>query len=246
MKKIILCGLIPLCVCSHAYALDDYGFYLGGDITATWWTFNVDTDFTDPVFSSDGTNYSDDDWNYSALGRLGGYFLWGDDDYLFTALEFFGSPHDVFFEQTEGTSLTAFPTNFFQQTTEATYSLGGQLKQGMFFDEDLLGFVTAGLVYTQYKVLTNFVNNVNFAHRAFVSNEEKFYLPGFRFGAGVEWFATENLGLDLQATYTLYDQEDLSVTSQDAEQGFPVVGPIGTVNFDPSALQIGAGVNFYF
>lgn len=219
---------------SQAQALEDYGFYMGIEATASWWQLDIDNQFNDTYEKSD-IRYDDSDWSYSALGRLGGYLNWGEDDIWFTAIEFFGEPNSISFEHQDDDK-TKLPVN---QATEATYSLGGQLKQGVFVMDDLLAFMTAGLVYTQFKVITNYENGF-----AFVTEYNKFYLPGFRFGAGAEWFVTENIGIDVQAAYTWYEEENLSIDSQIFQP--PSITPIGTSDFNPSALQLGLGFNFYF
>ncbi|MFI4957052.1 MAG: hypothetical protein ACHQAX_07595 [Gammaproteobacteria bacterium] len=243
MKKLMLVVLTTSLWFSQAQALDNYGFYVGLEGIATKWELETETYFNDP-FAANDTHYNDEGWDYGALARLGGYLRWGPSDRLFTAIEFFGEPHDIYFEHTNGTPGTN-PVNYVQQKTEATYSLGGQLKQGAFLSEKLLGFLTAGLVYTQYKSLTTFISNTDPNHNVFASHEDKFYLPGFRLGVGMELFVIKNLGFDVQGAYIWYQDKNLSAINQQPNHGVPL-GKVGETHFSPSELQLGVGVNFYF
>ncbi|MGA2654412.1 MAG: outer membrane beta-barrel protein [Gammaproteobacteria bacterium] len=248
MKRILFLGLFSSLFFTSAHALEDIGFYAGIDATATWWEFKVDNKIQEP-FSEFSHNYTVNDWNYSALFRVGGYFLWGNDERIFTAIEIFGQPNDMYFLYETGTPIFATPATSTIQKTESTYTLGGQLKQGYIFDvmdEDLLVFATAGLIYTQFKVMSDFLSNGSEPILG-VFQEDKFYRPALRLGAGAEWFITDNLGLDIQAAYDFYESKTLTLVNQVlVNNQYFITETAGTTDFDPRALTIGLGFNFYF
>lgn len=216
---------------AHAY---EYGFFSGIDGTATFWKFDTDTTFF-PNTPSD-KSYNNEDWDYSALARFGAYLQWGEDGTWFTAIDFLGEVHDIEFIDNVS-HLFGGDNQYFLQITKANYTLGAEVKQGMFLMQHLLGFVTAGLVYTQYKVTTDFmkvtIDSNNVENLSPVSDSEKFYLPGFRFGVGAEQWITPDLSLTARVNYTIYEDKTLNYALEETQ-------------FDPSATQLGLGVNFYF
>ena len=249
MKKIILATLISSLVFAKAHAYEDYGFYAGIDATATFWEMAADTDFI-PEFSAVDLSAHHDDWDYSAMGRLGGYVTYGEDDRWLSAIEIIAVPNDIYFIDVTHINSGANDGDVQQQKLEATYTLGGQFKQGFIFDEDILAFMTAGLVYTQYKVTTTAAYTpLGNDPRLFISETEKFYAPGFRLAAGGEYLLNENLGIGAQVAYTWYEEKELSLTAQSTSSSSSTpyfTGTAGHVHFNSSALQVGAGFNFYF
>ncbi|MGA2654532.1 MAG: hypothetical protein ABSF18_00945 [Gammaproteobacteria bacterium] len=241
MKNFTLAALLTTLVSFNTYALpnaleDPYGFFVGGDVLASNFAAKTNVDYKeDPDFNK---SLSQDTWYVTALARIGGYLTWGEDDIWFTAIDFFGEPNSAYLNVKEGNFLD-MSTSSFEQQIEATYTLGGELKQGVFIDDNILGFLTAGLVYTQYKyTLVSFLHvNEEELLNSFV--EDKFFVPGFRLGAGVEIFLFENIGLNLNTAYTWYKEKQI-YTHLDL-RGYAT----STLHFDPSAFQIGAGVNIY-
>jgi opacity protein-like surface antigen len=247
MMKKFLGYFLPLLLCSPVFAADeeheglgDLGFYSGLAATATLWQIDVDNQFTAPGFDifTQIPHQSYDGWDWSAMFRIGGFLRWGDDDAWFSAIEAIAEGHDIYFETSDTTSDV---NEYYVQKAEPVYTLGGQLKQGYFFNDDLLTYITAGLVFTEFKYTT-----VGYEghHNATVSYEDKFTKAGFRLGVGSEYFLTDYLGLNFDVSYTWYQDETLGIYSQDFSP--PSTTPIGETQFDPSAFALGLGFNFYF
>jgi hypothetical protein len=249
MKKILL-GLSVLCTL-NAYALedmDDYGIYVGGDFTVSFWDVDIENEATwldSTPHESGSTTLENDVTDYSFEVRFGGYLRWGEDKDFLTALELFAAPHDVH-PYNEG--YIDFPeadtSAIVIQKPNVQYSFGAELKQGMFFYEDWLAFVKAGIIFTHYNIVTDL--GVNPPHFVLVPHgTDKFNLTGGRFGAGVEKFWTEHISTTLQAFYIFYEEYNTSYS------GTPDLGSSDNIithdiTFQPNDVQIGLGVNFYF
>jgi opacity protein-like surface antigen len=245
MKKLVLSTLLFGFWFSPAQAIDRYGFYAGIDATGTLWHLQSDLTFEKP-FNVSNVNYDDTGWDFSAMGRFGTYVRWGWRDRFFTALELIGQPNDLYFIHDEAIGIAVVDeSDFFIQTAEASYSLGGQFKQGYLFLENFLGYLTVGSVYTQYKLSTNYFNIEIPDYSAQVSQEDKFFLPGLRLGLGMELFVTDHIGVDGQVAYTWYQDKEISLINENYQSTIILV-PVGELSFNPSALQLGVGFNIYF
>ncbi len=268
MKKVILltgclaCNTFSAFANSESNGPDDYGFYLGGDFTATIWEFdqdnNININYVDQIPLSDLSHKTTTSFNvdnnvtdYSVEVRGGGYLRWDENDDWLSAIEIFAAPHDASFSDqtvldTFGRSIGDTNNINFTQSTKAQYSFGADFKQGLFFDEDeWLVFAKAGIIFTHFETVTNAWAN-NDSTFPISTAYDKFYLTGVRFGAGLERFFGENISFTLQALYALYEDENSTISgSQGKNDGF-LITVTDEFTFNPSGLQIGAGVNFYF
>ncbi len=243
MKHFIIPGILTAFFSLNAYATleDTSGFYLGGDVLATDYTFDTQVQFPEIPQFNESTSL--ETWDATVLGRLGGYLTWGEDNILFTAIDVFGEPNSAIVREMEN-HFQDVPLGkadkYFDQQIEARYSLGGELKQGVFVTDNILGFLTAGLVYTQFKytLASTFLTSSQEAFQSYA--DDKFFLPGFRLGVGGEIFLFENIGFNLNAAYTWY--EDKQIYGYGVANGFTS----NSSHLETNALQMGAGINIYF
>jgi hypothetical protein len=244
MKKIL--PILSVLCTWNAHALNDYGFYVGGDFTTSFWNAEVENDVTlkrtlsNPEYGSH--TFENNVTDYSAELRLGSYLLWGEDDDFLTAVEFFAAPHNVN-QNDEGNVYFPGDASYITviQKTEVQYSFGGDLKQGMFFYDDWLAFVKAGIIFTQYNIITNLGLFPPPGGTLIPHAEDDFNLTGGRVGAGVEKFWGEHISTSLQAFYIFYEEFNTSYSQHNAN------GKVtNEITFKPDAIQLGLGVNFYF
>lgn len=249
MNKIYLLGALTASLLASLplYAeedidIDDFGLYIGGDLTWSNWDFRMKNNltFTLPSTLSDQLDFSLTDGDLNGEGRLGGYFLWDDSDFL-TAIELFAAgqnAHDSYW------GMTRFALNALGQEVSTQWSYGAELKQGYFIEDSWLLFAKLGIIATEFNVKTQFGVRGN-ENEIYTTHTDEPTLTGVRFGLGLEKFLSEYISIAGQVLYIAYEDYDDGFA-----QEVTLEGGTGTVTdqvqMDSHAIQFGIGVNVYF
>ncbi len=246
MKKIYLSSTLiaSLLASLPLYAeddIDDFGVYVGGDLTWSNWDYRMENNLTQTIPStlSDSVDFGLSDGDLNGEGRLGAYMRWEDPQFL-TAIEIFAAgqnAHDSYW----GMSLLHLNTLAQEVTTQWSY--GAELKQGYFIDESWLAFAKLGIIETEFKVNTQFGVQDPAGNELYTTHTDEPTLTGVRFGVGLEKFLTEYISIAGQVLYVVYEDYDNQVSATVTEENANITDE---VKMDTHAIQFGLGVNIYF